>query len=260
MADRSDTGSAPADPARNAPAAGWTTLRTTVVTELLTAAIADLQAASGASSLRIVDAGGGTGGVGVPLAAAGHDVLVVDPSPDAMATLHRRAEERADGSAARIRGVQGDVADLPSLVPAGSVDVVVLHDVLDVVDDPHQALAAVRDVLRPGGLVSVVVAGRVGTAIARALAGRFEAAAALLDPGTPGPRYDVRSLPAALQSAGLDVVAIHGVRVFSDLVPGALLEHETGAASALLALERAAATHPDVHPIAARLHALAHRR
>jgi SAM-dependent methyltransferase len=242
------------------PVPGWNALRATVVTELLTAAIADLQAVSGPGSLRIVDAGGGTGGVGVPLAAAGHDVLVVDPSPDAMATLQRRAEERADGSAARIRGVQGDLADLPSLVAAGSVDVVVVHDVLDVVDDPQQALAAVHDVLRPGGLVSVVVANRGGTALARALAGRFADAAALLDPGAAGPRYDVRSLPAAIESAGLEVVAIHGIRVFSDLVPGALLEHDPGAVHALLALERAAATHADVHPIAARLHAVARRR
>lgn len=241
-------------------AGGWNALRSTVVTELLTAAIADLRSASRPRPLRIVDAGGGTGGVGVPLAGAGHDVLVVDPSPDAMATLHRRAEERADGSAARIRAVQGDLADLPSLVPAGSVDVVVVHEVLDVVDDPAQALAAVHDVLRPGGLASVLVANRAGAALARALAGRFADAAALLAPGAEGPRYDVRSLPAALEAAGLDVVALHGVRVFSDLVPGALLENDPAAVHGLLALERAAATHPDTHPIAARLHALARRR
>lgn len=258
MADR--TPAPVAASGTDGPAPGWNALRATVVTELLTAAITELQAAAGPGPLRIVDAGGGTGGVGVPLAAAGHDVLVVDPSPDAMATLHRRAEERADGSAARIRAVQGDLADLPSLVPAGSVDVVVVHDVLDVVDDPQQALAAVRGALRPGGLVSVVVVGRGGTALARALAGRFADAAALLAPGSAGPRYDVRTLPAALESAGLHVAAVHGVRVFSDLVPGALLEHDPGAVHALLALERQAATHPDVLPIAARLHALAHRR
>lgn len=240
-------------------AGGWNALRSTVVTELLTAAIADLQATS-SGPLRIVDAGGGTGGVGVPLAGAGHDVLVVDPSPDAMATLHRRAEERGDGSAARIRAVQGDLADLPSLVPAGSVDVVVVHEVLDVVDDPAAALASVRAVLRPGGLASVLVANRAGAALARALAGRFADAAALLGLGPGGPRYDVRSLPAALAAAGLDVVALHGIRVVSDLVPGPLLENDPAAVRALLDLERAAATHPDTHPIAARLHALAHRR
>lgn len=241
-------------------AGGWNALRSSIVTELLAAAIADLQSASRPGPLRIVDAGGGTGGVGVPLAGAGHDVLVVDPSPDAMATLRRRAEERADGSAARIRAVQGDLTDLPSLVPAGSVDVVVVHEVLDVVDDPAQALAAVRGVLRPGGLASVLVANRAGTALARALGGRFAEATALLHAGPAGPRYDVRSLPAALEAAGLDVVALHGVRVVSDLVPGALLESEPAAAAALLDLERAAAVHPDLHAVAARLHAVARRR
>ena len=43
--------------------------------------------------LRVLDLGGGTGGIAVPLAAAGHDVTVVDPSPDALASLARRAAE-----------------------------------------------------------------------------------------------------------------------------------------------------------------------
>ena len=41
--------------------------------------------------LRVVDLGGGTGGLAVPIAALGHHVTVVDPSPDALAALTRRA-------------------------------------------------------------------------------------------------------------------------------------------------------------------------
>ncbi len=241
----------------------WETRRGGVVLELLVAALESL----GPPPLQVVDAGGGTGGIAVPLAALGHQVLVVDPSPDAMVALRRRAEERADGSAARIRGVQGDLADLLEHVPAGAADVVVCHDVLAVVDDPDAALRAVHDVLRPGGLASVLTANRGGAVLARALAGRFAAAAELLvwdgspDGGSdPAPgRYDIRTLPAALVAAGLRVEALHGVRVFADLVPGALLESDPGAPAALAALERTAATDPDYLPVAARLHALARR-
>jgi S-adenosylmethionine-dependent methyltransferase len=208
-----------------------------VVLELLTAAVA----AIGPAPLRIVDAGGGTGGVAVPLAALGHEVLVVDPSPDAMVSLRRRAEERADGSAARIRAVQGDLTELPEHVPAGGADVVVCHDVLAAVDDPDAALRAVAEALRPGGLASVLVAGRGGAVLARALAGRFTAAAALLEGG------------------GLQVTATHAIRVFTDLVPGALLEHDPAAPGALAALERSVASDPQFLPIAARLHAFARR-
>src|SRR5690606_38224364 len=56
--------------------------------------------------LTVVDVGGGTGGFAVPLAEAGHQVTVVDASPDALAALTRRATEA--GVADRVRAVQGD--------------------------------------------------------------------------------------------------------------------------------------------------------
>lgn len=232
--------------------AGWSALRATVVSELLADAIAPL-----GPGLQIVDAGGGTGGVAVPLAAAGHDVLVVDTSPDAMATLRRRAGDLAGD---RLRAVQGDLAELAELVPPSSVDVVVVHDVLEVVDDPDAALRAVHHVLRPGGVASVLVVNRGGVTLARALSGRFAEATALLEgPSETGPRYDVRTLSTALESAGFAVDAVHGIRVFSDLVPGALLEGDQAAVRALVALERAAAGRADLLAVAARLHAIARR-
>src|SRR3954466_8507042 len=45
------------------------------------------------TSLDVLDAGGGTGGFAVPLAERGHQVTVVDPSPDALAALGRRVAE-----------------------------------------------------------------------------------------------------------------------------------------------------------------------
>ena len=57
-----------------------------------------------------LDVGGGTGGFAVPLAELGHRVTVVDPSPDALAALQRRAAEA--GVADRVRAVQGDAAGL----------------------------------------------------------------------------------------------------------------------------------------------------
>ena len=52
---------------------------------------------------------------------------------------------------------------------------------------------------------------------------------------------------------------MHGVRVFADLVPGALVDTEPGALEALLKLELAAAALPAFHSIATQLHVLARR-
>ena len=93
---------------------------------------------------RIVDIGGGTGGFAVPLAELGHTVQVIDPSPDALASLDRRARER--GVADRVTGQQGDLSDLPSLVE--EADLVLCHGVLEMVDEPAASLAAIGDVLR----------------------------------------------------------------------------------------------------------------
>ena len=75
---------------------------TGVRTAALWAAVRDLvtdRAAALGRPLRVLDLGGGTGELAVPLAELGPDlvadVTVVDPSPDALAALGRRAAESA---------------------------------------------------------------------------------------------------------------------------------------------------------------------
>lgn len=53
--------------------------------------------------------------------------------------------------------------------------------------------------------------------------------------------------------------AVHGVRVFADLVPSRLVDGEPGAAEALVALEKAAAAHPVLRDVATQLHVFGHR-
>jgi len=65
-----------------------TGVRTAVVWDYLRATLDELGAAG--SPLRILDAGGGSGGFAVPLAQLGHEVTVVDPSPDSLAALELR--------------------------------------------------------------------------------------------------------------------------------------------------------------------------
>ena len=213
---------------------------------------AALEQLLGEGPIRVLDIGGGTGGFAVRLAGLGHRVTVVDPSPDALAALARRARE--DG--VEVEGVQGDLAGLPGLLAADDhPDLVLCHGVLEVVEDPAAALVAIRDVLRPGGRLSLLVAQRHAAVIARAMAGHLTSALALLDDpsargatGRTGRRFTAEEVTDLLAGAGLELGSVHGVRVFADLVPGALLD-----------LERAVSSRPEYHPLATQLHVVASR-
>ncbi|MFJ2029351.1 class I SAM-dependent methyltransferase [Streptosporangium sp. NPDC087985] len=243
--------------------AGTSAVRTAVVWDVLRAVLADRVSATGRDRLDIVDAGGGTGGFAVPLAELGHAVTVVDPSPDSLAALERRAAEAGVG----VRALQGDAADLGELLPADSADLVLCHSVLEYVEDPVSALTAMATLLRGGGAISVLAANPLAAALHRSIAGRFDEARQVLDDPEgrwgdrdPTPRRFTReALAQLLAVTGFTPGEVHGVRIFADLVPSRLLDGEPGAARALLALEQAAAVHPVLRDIATQLHVLGHR-
>ncbi len=234
----------------------------------------------------VVDIGGGTGGFAVRVAELGHQVVVIDPSPDALAILARRADE--SGVADLVTGRQGDLDSIVDLVPgpgpghARGADVVLCHGVLEIVDDPAAALAALARVLRPGGTLSLLVNQRHAAVVAKAMAGHFQQARALLDPASPAGlhpthdgvdsrtgeagavsstrRFTAEEVAGALGGAGFDVQAMHAVRVFVDLVPSSMVDLEPGAAQALVELERTVATRPEYLALATQIHVLALRR
>lgn len=224
---------------------------------------AELAAHVGGPGLTVVDVGGGTGGFAVPLAQAGHLVTVVDPSPDALASLVRRAADA--GVADRVRAVQGDADSLGGLVGAGTADLVLCHSVLEVVDDPPSVAAALATVLRPGGAASVLVANRAAAVLSRAVAGQWQAVAQLLDESQDRPtgrdalrrRFDAAGAGSLLTEAGLAVEQIHGVRVVADLVPGVIADADP---ESLLRFEIETAALAPYRDIATQLHLLARRR
>jgi S-adenosylmethionine-dependent methyltransferase len=243
--------------------------------DVMRAVVAARVAETGREALDIVDVGGGTGGLAVPFAALGHNVTVVDPSPDALAAAQRRAAE----AGARLASVQGDAASLDSVAGPATADLIICHNVLEYVDSPADAMSAIARVLRPSAVVSVLAANTVAAVLHRALAGRFAEARRLLQGGTGGreappcaggpggssPRTDtvrrftLPELTALITTAGLRPGEAHGLRIFGGLVPGALLDGDAAATDALRALEEAAAGTPPLRDIASQLHVLGHR-
>ena len=228
-----------------------TSARTGVVWEVLRAGLARRVERTGEASLDVVDLGGGTGGFAVPLARLGHRVTVVDPSPDALASLERRAED--EGVSDRVRAVQGDLGSVFDAVAKESADVVLCHGVLELADDPVEGMGAAARVLRPGGVASVLAASRDGLVVARALGGNIEGALVALHGPTPR-RFTEDALVELIGAAGLDVVSRHGVVLFADLVPSAAADDPD-----LIELEVATASRPEFRALATRLHVLAAR-
>ncbi len=236
-----------------------TAARTAVVWDAVRALL------DGSSEQRVLDIGGGTGGFAVRLAGLGHRVTVVDPSPDALAALARRADE--ENVADRVTGLQGDLGNLRELAP-DEVDLVLCHGVLGLVDDPADALATITSVLRPGGALSLVVNQRHAAVLARAMAGHFVQAREILE-GDPSAkqstkdrgerRFTAEEVAQLLGAAGFTTSSTHGIRVFADLVPSSLLDLEPGASAALLDLERAVAARPEYLTLASQLHVVATR-
>ncbi len=237
--------------------------RTAVLWEVLRSALATFPGPAG--HVDILDVGGGTGGFAVPLAELGYTVTVVDPSPDSLAALERRAAEA--GVADRILAKQGDASDVVSLLGTESVVAVLCHSVLEVVDDPVTALQALVEVLRPRGVASVLVANRVAATLARVEAGRFAEAREMLasDVGVAGAgdplrrRFTLEGLRELVAAAGLRPMSVHGIRIFADSAPTALLEGDVDASEDLVALEHAVATDPAYLTVATSLHVLAEK-
>ena len=233
--------------------------------EIMWQAVLDAVAAVGAGGpLDVLDLGGGTGGDAVRLAALGHRVTVVDPSPDALASLDRRHAESAspDGS---VTGVLGDASDVSRVVGPGSQDLVICHGVLEHVDDPVEAVRASLGALRPAGRFSAVVPGRPAAILSRAMAGDFETAHRLTtlradawDLRADGPRrFVVQELDTLLRSAGLVPERTAALRVFSDLVPSAIVDLEPAGRDRLHALERAVRDSADFSGISGGLQCIA---
>ena len=114
----------------------------------------------------------------MPLAELGHQVIVVDPSPDSLASLERRAAEAGVGDQSAV----GRAISTSSERRSGRrrLDVLLCHDVLEVADDPGAGIGAMAAALRPGGLLSLLAANRSAAVLSRVLAGRLDAAEIVL--------------------------------------------------------------------------------
>ena len=197
----------------------WGRLRFAVVRHTLAAHVAAL----GPAPLRVLDVGGGDGRDSLPLAVAGHDVVVLDTAPGMLAEAARRAAMA--GVPDRVRGVAAGLDDLPGAAGDG-FDLVLCHFLLHYRARPAEDVTRLAALLRPGGRLSVVAPNPDGLVLQRLV--RSGPAAALEELSREdwhtvtfdeaGHKLPHAAVATAMTAAGLDVVGRYGGRCANDLL------------------------------------------
>jgi len=108
-----------------------------------------------APPLRILDAGGGQGQFSIPLARAGHSVLLCDISEQMLKAARLEAEQQ--GVSERVTLQQTSIQQLAQerATDQPGFDLVICHAVLEWVESPQTVLQALVDLLAPGGYLSL---------------------------------------------------------------------------------------------------------
>jgi S-adenosylmethionine-dependent methyltransferase len=204
-------------------------------------------------SLKVLDAGGGTASYALPLAQQGHQVCLLDFSARMLAIARQRVEQLDPSLLEQMDFCQAPVEETPRLFPPDHFDLILCHTLLEYVSEPWEVLRALTTVLRPRGLISLLLANPYADAMRWALA-RVDLEKARLALRERASSADLFGLPRrvcpaeavreAITQAGVEVVAEYGVRIFADYLPAEKLADVEFFAH-LLELETAAgALHP----------------
>jgi SAM-dependent methyltransferase len=170
---------------------------------------------------RILDAGGGSGAVAVPLAEHGFSVTLLDPSEGML----RVAAGRVADAGVDVKAVAGLIERVAELTP-GPYDAICCHAVLMYLDDPVPALQALRTQVRAGAPLSLLEKNRAGLALRPGLRGDYPEATRVLESpvaaGNLGIQNRARSIDEwreLLAATGWTVESWVGIRLFSDQAP-----------------------------------------
>lgn len=197
---------------------------------------------------RVLDAGGGTGGLAVRLAQRGYRVHLLDIADEMLRLALEKA--RAAGVEDRVRIRHARVENLAQHFGPETFDAVVCHTLLEYVPAPQSVVSDLAEVLQSGGIFSLVFVNRYADAMRLALAKRDliaarEALTATSSPadlfGVPRRTFDADMIREMLVTAGVETTAQYGVRIFADYLTNSTWQDDPAAFDALLALETAAA-------------------
>jgi S-adenosylmethionine-dependent methyltransferase len=215
--------------------------------------------------LRALDLGCGTGATAVRLARLGIHVTALDCSPEMLDIAQRAAREA--GVAEKIVLKHGEAAQLASLFPGRSFDVILCHNILEYLNDPGVVLRVAAQGLRDSSSILSVLARRQAGEVLKAAirAGDLDAAENSLtaewgQDSLYGGRvrlFRADSMQCMLKAASLAMIAERGVRVVSDYLPPSVSRDSEY--QRILELECKLGMRPEFAAVARYTHCLARR-
>jgi SAM-dependent methyltransferase len=171
----------------------------------------------------VLDVGGGAGHQSFPLAQAGYDVTLLDPSQAMLAKAHQRLQALPPEAQRRVTLLQADGESADQAVAGRRFDAVLCHGVLGYLEQPEPLVDQLCRCAAAGGTVSIMTANAKASAVRPALERRWDDALASFDTrteigvlGVPGRADTVEELSELIASRDVQPVGWYGVWLFVD--------------------------------------------
>jgi S-adenosylmethionine-dependent methyltransferase len=192
----------------------------------------------------VLDVGGGAGHQSFPLAQAGYDVTLLDPSPAMLDKARQRLERLPAEVQQRVTLVEADGEHAEEAVKGARFAAVLCHGVLGYLEQPGQLVDQLCRCAAEGGIVSIMTGNAKTMAIRPAMEQRWEDALASFDTttevgvlGVPTRADTVEDLSDLIRSHEVQPLRWYGVWLFVDWLEFSGTELNTNDAERIAAVE-----------------------
>jgi SAM-dependent methyltransferase len=171
----------------------------------------------------VLDVGGGAGHQSFPLAQAGYDVTLLDPSAGMLEKARQRLERLPHEARERVTLLHGDGEDADEAVGGRRFAAVLCHGVLGYLERPDRLVDQLCDCAAPGGVVSIMAGNAKAMAVRPAMERRWSDALESFDGageigvlGLPTRADTVEELSELVRRRGVEPLRWYGVWLFVD--------------------------------------------
>jgi SAM-dependent methyltransferase len=173
----------------------------------------------------VLDVGGGAGHQSFPLAQAGYDVTLLDPSPAMLDKARLRLQRMPGEAQQRVTLLEADGENADQAVNGQRFAAVLCHGVLGYLEQPGPLVDQLCRCAAAGGVVSIMAGNAKAMAVRPALERRWDDALASFDAdaraetgvlGVPTRADTVEELSDLVRSRGVEPLRWYGVWLFVD--------------------------------------------